>query len=318
MNNILITGAAGFIGFHLAQSFLDKPENRIIALDNLDDYYSEGKEEHLRILGQNNRCAIVKLDILDQDALDGLFKEYLPSTVIHLAARPGVRSSFGTAMLHQSINVDGTNVIIQLVEKYKVKKFIFASSSSVYGERAMSKGPVLETDTPQPVSPYAQTKLQAEKNINEALSQSETVTTIMRLFSVYGEYMRPDLGLSLFVEAMLRGQPIRKFGDGQSMRDYTYIDDVIGAIGLLLQREQPGVEIFNVASSHPVSLNDTIDIAVAKLKRQAVIEHLGSQAGDVTCTWGSIDKIKALGFTPKVQFADGVGRFIDWFEARNR
>ncbi|MDZ4229487.1 MAG: GDP-mannose 4,6-dehydratase [Patescibacteria group bacterium] len=305
---VLVTGHAGFIGSHLTKKLLDLGFN-VTGVDNYNDFYSpEIKKANVAAFGNHSNFKEYKLDILDLPKLERCFAVSKPEIIIHLAARAGVRPSLKNPQLYHDVNVNGTKNLLDLAKKYQVKQFIFASSSSIYGNQ--TKVPFSETDKlGQPVSPYAQTKLAAEKLCRD----SGLPVTILRFFTVYGPAGRPDMAPYLFTQAILAGQPIIRYGDGSTKRDYTYIDDIVSGIVAALNRPL-AYEIINLGNNQPVSLKDFIAAIETLTGKKAKIINKPRHPADVPLTYADISKAqKLLGWQPTTDLKTGLTKFIDWY-----
>lgn len=313
---ILVTGAAGFIGSHTAARLLTEGHH-VIGVDNLNDYYNPAwKQENLDSLTPNTNFTFYQQDILDYAGLDQIIKDHQPESIIHLAARAGVRPSIEQPLLYQQVNVQGTTQIFELARQHHIPQVIYASSSSVYGNQ--SKVPFSETDPcNQPISPYAATK-RATELLAHTYSHLFGLQTIgLRFFTVYGPAGRPDMAPYLFTEAILTGKPIKQFGDGSTARDYTFIDDIVEGIIACLQLKQPGSEIINLGNNTPVKLSEFIALLEKITGHKAQINQVEMQPGDVTQTYADISKAqKLLGYQPQVSFEAGLARFVEWYKAQ--
>lgn len=310
---ILLTGGAGFIGSHTLDALVSEGYS-VAVIDDFNDYYSPAfKEENIEPHKNNPRVSIYRGSITDQNFLAKIFSKENFDAVIHLAARAGVRPSIANPKLYQEVNVGGTENLLECCREQGIKKFIFASSSSVYGNQ--TKVPFSETDSVQPISPYAETKKSME-----LLAQSFHLLYGMqciglRFFTVYGERGRPDMAPYLFTEKILRGQEIQKFGDGTTKRDYTYISDILsGILGCLTL--SAGYEIINLGNNQPVSLNDFIALLEKITGKKALIKKMPMQPGDVNLTFADITKAKQLlGWQPTTSLEQGLRRFVSWYVA---
>lgn len=315
---ILITGCAGFIGSHTTQALLNRGYN-VIGIDNLNDYYNPAwKQQNLDNLKYENNFTFNRADITDQEELEKIFKEQQEKNqpiqkIVHLAARAGVRPSIEQPLLYQKVNTQGTLNLLELARKYQVEQFVFASTSAIYGEQ--QKIPFSEDDpVNKPVSPYAATKKAAELLCYTYSHLYQIKTTCLRFFTVYGPAGRPDMAPYLFTKALLNNQPINKFGDGSTQRDYTYIDDIVS--GVCAAVEKPfEYEIINLGNNQPVSLNEFIKILEELTDKKAVINQLPLQPGDVPRTYADISKAqKLLGYQPTTNFKDGLKKFVEWYK----
>jgi UDP-glucuronate 4-epimerase len=307
---ILINGAAGYIGSHVAEALQTK--HKLVLLDNVNAYYNpEFKRTNLATL---HRHPFYEIDICDSAALAKVFAEQNIDCIIHLAARAGIRPSLESPSLYTSVNVTGTTNLAQLAVQHHVKQFIFGSSSSVYGNSTAL--PYHEAaDVNQPVSPYAATKRAAELMLYTFHELYHLPITILRFFTVYGERGRPDMAPYLFTEAILNGKPIQQFGDGSSSRDYTYIQDIVQGIVAAIEHPYP-YEIINLGNSTAVPLQELIHTIEKISGKLAIIEQAHHQAGDVNHTLADITKAKQLlNYQPQTSLADGLARFIAWFQA---
>jgi UDP-glucuronate 4-epimerase len=317
MTTILVTGCAGFIGSHTTKALLKKGY-RVIGVDNLNDYYNpKWKQQNLKQFEHEDNFTFYRLDITHQKDLEKVFKqaqeqEQKIDKIVHLAARAGVRPSIKQPLLYEKVNVGGTLNLLELAREYQVPHFIFASSSSVYGNQ--KKVPFSETDpVNQPVSPYAATKKAGEMLCYTYAHLYNIKTTCLRFFTVYGPAGRPDMAPYLFTKAILEGKLINKFGDGTTKRDYTYIDDIVAGI-LAVVKKQFEFEIFNLGNNQPVSLNEFIGLLEKITGKKAKINQMGMQPGDVEITYADIEKAqKLLGYEPRTSFKDGLTQFVQWY-----
>ena len=315
MKTILVTGVAGFIGSNTAKKLLDQGE-RVIGIDNLNDYYNQNwKKENLELLKQNPNFIFHQVDIRDLEALQAIAREEKIDAIIHLAARAGVRPSIANPILYEEVNVRGTVNMLEIAKEFEIKQFVFASSSSVYGNQ--KKVPFSETDSvDHPISPYAATKKAAEL-IAYTYSHLYGINTIgLRFFTVYGPAGRPDMAPYLFTEAILNDKAISKFGDGSSRRDYTYIDDIVSGVIAALDLNRP-YEIINLGNNTPVSLNEFIETLEKITGKSMKINQMGMQPGDVDQTYADISKAqKLLGYDPQTSFEDGLSKFVEWYKEK--
>jgi len=314
---ILLTGCAGFIGSHTTKALLQKGYN-VIGVDNLNDYYNPvWKQQNLDQFKDENNFTFNRLDITDQKALEQIFKEQATQgepiqKIVHLAARAGVRASIEQPHLYQKVNVEGTLNLLELARQLEVPHFVFASTSSVYGNQ--KKIPFSETDpVNEPVSPYAATKKAAEMLCYTYSHLHNLQVTCLRFFTVYGPAGRPDMAPYLFTKAMLSDQPINKFGDGTTERDYTYIDDIVA--GVVAAVEKPfRFEVINLGNNTPVSLNEFITTLEEITGKKAKINQMGMQPGDVDKTYADIAKArKLLGYKPETSIKGGLEKFVEWY-----
>ena len=312
---ILVTGAAGFIGSHLCDRLLDLGED-VVGLDSFDDFYPRArKERNLDRARDHHGFTLLEDDIRDSDALSRISSSV--DTVIHLAARAGVRPSVEDPVLYADVNVTGTANLLAWADRREVAAFIFGSSSSVYGNNAkVSFSEIDRVDTP--ISPYAATKRSAELLCHAASAIGDMTIPCLRLFTVYGPRQRPDLAIHKFARALREGGEIPMFGDGSTARDYTYIDDVVsGVLGALdwARGDAQGFELFNLGSNRTISLREMIDVIASEMGVEPVIKPLPPQPGDMALTYADTAKAKLhLGYDASTDFRSGVQSFLEWFE----
>lgn len=309
---VLITGAAGFIGSHLCERLLSEGNN-VVGLDNFDAFYSrEVKEANIASALSNENFKLVEGDIRDADCIAGIFEKEAIDIIVHLAAKAGVRPSIEDPVAYQDVNVNGTVLMLEAAKKFGVKKFVFASSSSVYGNN--KKVPFSENDNVDfPISPYAATKKAGELICHTYSHLYDIDMTCLRFFTVYGPRQRPDLAIHKFVKLIEAGEAIPVFGDGSMRRDFTYIDDIMDGV-IAAMKNCNGYEIYNLGESRPVRLDDLIGEIEVALGKKAVINRLPEQPGDVKQTYADVAKAKEkLGYDPKTEISDGLARFVEWF-----
>ena len=312
---ILVTGGAGFIGSNLSERLLLSGHS-VWAFDDLNDFYDPRfKQRNLRsVQALAKPFEFVHGDVTDRAALDELFGSVKFDQVIHLAARAGVRPSLVDPALYQRVNVEGTVNLLEAARKAGVKKFIIASTSSVYGVN--SKTPFSESDPIfAPISPYAASKLCCEAlgHVYHHLYGLDVV--MLRFFTVYGQRQRPDLAIYKFAQLITAGKPIPVFGDpDKTGRDYTFISDILDGIIACTQKEF-GYEIFNLGESQIVPLKQMIELLEQSLGKKAVMDRQPVQPGDVPLTYADISKARArLGYQPRVKIEQGIPRFVEWFK----
>ncbi len=309
--SIIVTGCAGFIGSHTAEELLKQGE-RVIGIDEVNDYYSvKQKEKNLDILRQYKNFVFYKENIADYNAMERIFEKHKPEVVINLAARAGVRASIDNPFKYYESNVRGVLTLLEL-SKDKVKNFIHASSSSVYGDR--TEVPFKEEDrTDKPLSPYAASKKAAEVLCYTYHHLYGLNTVCLRFFTVYGPRGRPDMAPFKFTKAIYEGKPITRFGDGTSQRDYTYVKDIVQGIVSCIEKDF-GFEIINLGNNKPVKLNDFIATIEKILGKKAKIVEKEMPKADVRITCADISKAKRLlNYEPKTTLEEGMKIFIDWF-----
>jgi len=311
--NLLVTGGAGFIGSHLCEALLDKGHS-VVCVDNFNDYYNpETKEKNVQKCLKNRNYTLLRKDITDFAGLGQIFKERKFDQVIHIAAAVGVRDSIERPLLFEKVNVGGTLNLLELCNKFGVKKFIFASSSSVYGEN--KKIPFSESDaTDNIVSPYAATKKAAEI-LCETYSRLYGINvTCLRFFTVYGPRGRPEMAPYKFTKIVDDEKDIPMFGDGSSKRDYTYISDIIRGIMAAVGKEFR-FEVINLGNSSPVELKQLISVIEKVVGKKARIKKMPLQKGDVPLTFADVSKAKRLlGYEPKVRLEEGIKSFFEWYK----
>ena len=310
---ILLTGVAGFIGSYTARALL-KRGDEVIGVDNFNDYYSPlQKEDNVADFLWDKNFILVRADITDAEKMNEVFEQFKPDLLVHLAARAGVRPSIENPELYYKVNVEGTVNLLEACRKNDVKRVVFASSSSVYGKQ--KKTPFSEEDfTENPISPYAATKRGAENVCYMYSKVYGMQITCLRFFTVYGPAGRPDMAPYLFTKWINEGTPLKRFGDGTTKRDYTYVGDIVS--GVLAACDKPfDYEIINLGNKKPEILNDLIGTIESELKEKAIIEELPEQPGDVPITFADISKAKRkLGYEPKTSLAEGMRNFIEWYK----
>ena len=319
-NHVLLTGGAGFIGSHVAEALLRRGL-QLSVIDSLDDFYSPAaKRANLKAVRKVGDFSFNELDLCDSDALRQAISKLRPDTIIHLAARAGVRPSIENPQLYERVNVGGTVNLLELTRQLGVKRFIFGSSSSVYG--ITNRVPFVEDDPClRPISPYAATKLAGEFFCQTYAHLYGISTVCLRFFTVYGPRQRPDLAIRKFTALMESGKPIPVFGDGSMGRDYTFVDDTVGGVLAALDYQFPPggtpFDIFNLGNSHPVSLNELIETLERVTGHVAVRDQKPLQPGDVPITWANAEKAaRMLGYRPATPLAEGLEKFVRWFRER--
>ena len=309
---VLVTGGAGFIGSHVCERLL-RDGHGVAVLDDLNDFYSPAaKQTNLDAIAQSGPVEFHYGDIVDEDFVAQTLRACRPDAVIHLAARAGVRPSLEQPLLYGRVNVQGTITLLEACRKFGVPKFVFASSSSIYG--VANRVPFSEEDFLNlPVSPYAATKIAGEKIAYTYAHLYGLRVVCLRFFTVFGPRQRPDLAIRKFTTMIDRGQPIPVFGDGTSGRDYTFVDDTVQGIMGALAYDCP-FDIFNLGNSHPVRLIDLIRTIETALGKRATIQWLDDQPGDVPITYADISKAQEiLGYHPKTSLTAGLDRFLEWY-----
>lgn len=307
----LVTGAAGFIGSHLSERLVREAWD-VIGLDNFDPFYSkEVKKSNISGLVSSDRFELVEGDIRDVDCVGGILGRGDIDIVVHLAARAGVRPSIEDPLGYQDVNINGTMVMLEAAVRNRIPKFVFASSSSVYGNN--EKIPFSETDNVDyPISPYAATKKACELLCHTYSHLYGIGMTCLRFFTVYGPRQRPDLAIHKFARLIEAGEAIPVFGDGSMRRDFTYIDDIIDGVVAAMERCS-GYEVYNLGESRPVRLDELIAAIEHALGKKAIINRLPEQPGDVKQTYADVRKAqRALDYSPKTEICAGLASFVKW------
>jgi len=311
---ILVTGGAGFIGSHLVEKLLAGGHS-VAILDDFNDFY-DPQIKRANIAALSKDVPVHHVDLRENAAVRNLFHREKFDTIAHLAARAGVRPSIQHPQLYYDTNVTGTLHLLDAARATGVERFIFASSSSVYG---VSKTVPFseEQHLTQTISPYAATKLAAEFLCSTYSHLYKLRVVALRYFTVYGPRQRPDLAIHQFTKKIHAGQPIDQFGDGTTRRDYTYIDDIIQGTMAALTYNGPLFDIFNLGESETIQLKDLIEKIEKALGKKAKINQLPEQPGDVPLTCADISKArKLLGYNPTTQLSEGLPHFIEWFMQR--
>jgi UDP-glucuronate 4-epimerase len=327
---ILVTGAAGFIGYHVSESLL-KRGDEVIGLDNLNDYYDVSlKEARLARLTPQAGFSFARGDIADRQTVEHLFSERKPQRVVHLAAQAGVRYSLTNPHAYTESNITGFLNILEACRHNEIEHLVFASSSSVYG--ANERQPFSEHDNvDHPVSLYAATKKANELMAHTYAHLFGLPVTGLRFFTVYGPWGRPDMALFKFTRGILAGEPIPVYNEGRMVRDFTYIDDIVeGVVRVLDQtaeadpnwsgvdpdpaRSRAPYRVFNIGNNNPVELLRYIEVLETALGKKATLELLPIQPGDVPSTSADVSELeKAVGFRPQTTVEEGIVRFVEWY-----
>lgn len=311
---VIVTGAAGFIGSHVVEALLARGD-RVVGVDNFDPFYDVAlKRANLAsIRAGSGQFEFVEADITDAGAMRDLFKRAAPETVIHLAAKAGVRPSLEDPAGYAHANVTGTAVL--LAAGTDVQRFIVASSSSVYGNN--EKIPFAEDDrVDRPISPYAATKLATEAVCHAHHAATKVPIACLRFFTVYGPRQRPDLAIRKFMRLISQGEPIPFFGDGSASRDFTYIDDIVGGVLAAADRiDRFGFRIWNLGSDAPVKLRELVQAIERTVGRKAVLDPRPAQTGDVERTWADLSRARAeLEYAATMPLAEGLARQWAWMQ----
>ena len=330
MSRVLVTGAAGFIGFHVCRSLVDAGDT-VIGLDNLNEYYEVSlKRARLDQLARSSNFRFLKLDICDQAAIGQMFAEHKPDCVVHLAAQAGVRYSLENPNIYVNSNIVGFLHVLDGCRQHNIKHLVYASSSSVYGANTQMPFSVHQ-NVDHPVSLYA-----ASKKANELMAHSysflyQLPTTGLRFFSVYGPWGRPDMAIFVFTRAILAGRPIDVFNNGHMRRDFTYVEDIAqGVVRVLARIPQPDpnwsgdhpdpgsssapYRIYNIGNNQTVELLEFIRVLEENLGKKAIMNLLPSQPGDVPATFANVDDlVRDTGFQPETPIEIGIKRFVEWY-----
>jgi len=313
---VLLTGVAGFIGSHVSERLL-LDGHRVVGLDSFDPFYPRSvKEKNLERSLDDPGFTLIEADIRDREALRATPADV--DAVVHLAALAGVRPSILQPVDYMDVNVVGTGVLLDLARDLGVRKFVFASSSSVYGER--ESGPFKEDDpVDHPISPYAATKKAGELIAHAYHHLFGLDVLCLRFFTVYGPRQRPDLAIHKFARLMESRRAIPVYGDGSTRRDYTYVDDAVsGVVGALAHlEERRGVyQVINIGESRTVSLSEMIDVLATEMGVEPILDHQPTQPGDVPLTSADVSRARRLiGYDPRFPFEEGVRRFVEWFRS---
>lgn len=320
MNRVyLITGAAGFIGFHLSKKLLEQGV-KVVGYDNINDYYDvDIKNSRLEILNKYDNFRFYKASLEDKKALSMVFQENNPSIVINLAAQAGVRYSIENPDAYIQSNLVGFANILECCRQYKIEHLLYASSSSVYGQN--KKIPFSTEDrVDNPISLYAATKKSNELMAHTYSHLFNIPTTGLRFFTVYGEYGRPDMAYFGFTNKIVKGEPIQIFNNGNMKRDFTYIDDIVGGIIKLIDKSKaselkPPYKIYNIGNNSPERLMDFIEVLEKHLGIEAEKQYLPMQPGDVPITYADVDElIKDIDFRPNTSIDVGLKKFVTWYK----
>lgn len=321
MKRILVTGGAGFIGSHLVDRLLAEGEWQVTVVDDFNDFYDPAiKRENAQRAANDPNYRLVEADIRDKSSLERIFAEAGFQSIVHLAARAGVRPSLEQPELYAETNINGTLNLLQLARAHGVRQFVFGSSSSVYGINA--KVPFSEDDPiRQPISPYAATKGAGELLCHAYTHLYGIRCVCLRFFTVYGPRQRPDLAIHKFTQLISSASPIPVFGDGATRRDYTFVDDIIAGVRAAIDyagdETKSAYEVINLGESRTVELRELISLLEKELDVQAVIDRQPLQPGDVPQTFADISKARALlGYDPQTQIEDGIRKFVEWFRER--
>jgi UDP-glucuronate 4-epimerase len=309
----LVTGGAGFIGSHLVDRLLAQKAARVVVVDNFDEFYPAAIK-HANITSHQSHAnyRLAETDIRSHQALKLLFSEEIFDTIIHLAAKAGVRPSVADPRAYNEVNVTGTMNLLDLAERNGIRKFIFASSSSVYGPTATA--PFQEDAPHAPISPYAATKAAGELLCHTYSHLYAMQIVCLRFFTVYGARQRPDLAIHKFARHIAGKRPIPVYGDGTAERDFTYIDDIMQGVLAAIEYDRTPFEIINLGESHTITVNRMIELLEAALGEKAILDRQPPQPGDMPRTHADISKARALlGYNPATPIEAGIKKFVEWF-----
>jgi UDP-glucuronate 4-epimerase len=308
----MVTGAAGFIGSHVCEFYI-KQGHSIIGIDNFDNYYPEKiKQLNLSLLKKSHLFQFIRADIRDKISLNSIFSSNQVEVVIHLAAKAGVRPSIDSIEDYYDVNVNGTVTLLEAMRLNNVKKMLFASSSSVYGNN--SKVPFSESDpVDNPISPYASTKKSGELLCHVYCHLYGFQISCLRFFTVFGPRQRPDLAIHKFTKLIDDGESVPFYGDGSTARDYTYIEDIVNGINCAFNNLK-GYNIFNLGESRVITLDQLVKTIEETLRKKAILKKMLLQQGDVKITYADISKAKSeIGYSPRFSFKEGIVEFVKWY-----
>lgn len=311
--SVLVTGGAGFIGSHVVESLL-RLGHKVTCLDNFDDFYSPSiKRDNIAPFRNERQFALIEGDVRNPALVTHLLSNSEFGVVIHLAARAGVRTSINQPAVYLDINTGGTLSLLEACSHARLKKFIFASSSSVYG--ALAEVPFRESHTLGcPTSPYAASKACAEMMCRTYNHLYGLPITVVRLFTVYGPRQRPEMAVHHFTRKIDSGEEITVFGDGTSRRDYTFVSDIVDGILRAMAHPERGFDIFNLGSANPIALSELVRLIEEAIGKTARVVRLPMQPGDMGLTIADTSKaLGVLGYQPKTRIEEGVRAFVDWY-----
>jgi UDP-glucuronate 4-epimerase len=314
-NPILVTGGAGFIGSHVIEGLVEAG-HQVVCVDNFDSYYStKRKRNNIRRALESGRVELIESDIRFSKTLREVFRQVKPASIVHLAARAGVRPSLANPRVYLENNVRGTLNVLEAARQVGVERVVAASSSSVYGP---IEGMAKENETPcRPLSPYGASKVAAEALCSSYSHTAGMDIVALRFFTVFGPRQRPDMAIAKFTRNISNGIPITVHGDGSSLRDYTFVSDATYAIEAALLADLHGYHVFNIGRADPVRLSDLISLIEAQLGRSAERQTVPEQPGDPQLTFADISLAsQMLNYQPRVNIDDGVAQYITWFKAQ--
>ena len=318
--NVLVTGGAGFIGSHVCERLVERGDS-VVIVDSFDSFYSPAiKRRNIEQLLRGGSARLIEADIADADALIRGLGEIDIDSIVHLAARAGVRPSLERPLDYARTNVEGTLVLLELARQRDIRPFVFGSSSSVYGDS--TPVPFLESEPAvEPISPYAATKRAGELLARSHAHLYGLTVICVRLFTVYGPRQRPDLAIHKFTKLMQAGAPVPFYGDGTTARDYTYVADIVEGVERALDwavaGESGAFEIVNLGESTTTSLSDLVALIGKELGVTPALDRHPPQPGDVQRTFASVDKARdLLGYEPRTSMEEGIRRFIEWYKGQ--
>jgi len=308
---VLITGGAGFIGSAIAKKLHERGD-KVILVDNFNDYYDPKlKRDRVKKFLKGCEFALYKADIRNQKKMDEIFKKEKPHKIIHLAALAGVRNSLLDPLAYEDVNIKGTMILLELSVKYKIKNFVFASSSSVYGNN--TKQPFSEKDpVDHPISPYAATKKATELLVHTYCHLYGLKATALRFFTVYGPWGRPDMALFKFTKNIFAGKPIDVYNRGKMSRNFTYIDDIVSGTLTVLDADL-SYGVMNIGGEREETLMRYIEVLEGHIGKKAKKHLMPIQPGDVPSTVADIRKLKKMGWKPTTRIEEGIGNFVNWY-----
>lgn len=308
---VLVTGGAGFIGSHIVHRLL-KTGRTATVLDNFNDYYAPSIKR-ANVAGFGGQVEVIEGDICDVDTVKRVTREGKFDSIIHIAARAGVRPSLENPRAYIETNINGTHNLLEAAKENGISQFLFASSSSVYG---LNKVVPFSEDAalPQTLSPYAATKLAGEHLCGNYSHLYDLQVACLRFFTVYGPGQRPDLAIHKFSDLIYHDKPVPQFGDGSTRRDYTYVDDIIDGVMGAMNYTGKKFDIFNLGESETTTLSELVAALEKAIGKTAQIKYLPDQPGDMPLTCANIDKARALlGYNPQVKIAEGIPKFVEWY-----
>ena len=311
--NIVVTGGAGFIGSHLVERLLAEGHN-VTNIDNFDPFYDDSiKRENIKGHLEFDTYTLHEVDIRHKEMLDKVILDET-DVIVHLAAKAGVRPSIVDPIAYQEVNVSGTQNLLELAKSKKIKQFVFASSSSVYGVNPRVPWNVTDKDL-MPISPYASTKLSCEY-LGHVYAKLYGIRFLaLRFFTVYGPRQRPDLAIHKFLNMSAGGETIMLYGDGFTRRDYTYVQDIINGIFASIRYDETNFEILNLGNNHTIDLNSMVQMLQERVNHKIKTKYVDMVMGDVPQTWADItDSIKKIRYNPSTSFSEGLDEFVEWWK----